>query len=186
MAVRSPKRSAIVAGSAYWFRPRNGSCQSRFGRKVSSGWRLSRTSSNSSSRSSAAIEPTSAPAEVPKIQPIRGHRLLSRSRSMKPCSISTPFIPPPERTTATSRRVVTMSIVELKIAAREGEERHPAHGRQVRDGPEPDGRAADEGAPERAEFEHEAGEPATVGRDLPERVLVERLDRDHVGRDLRR
>src|SRR5262249_55213804 len=54
--------------------------------------------------SSAAIAPLSAPADVPKIVAMRGQRTLSRSRCRNPSSMCTPFTPPPERTTPTSRR----------------------------------------------------------------------------------
>ncbi len=60
-----PTRAAIVSGSRYSWRPVNGSCQRRFGRKVSSGRSPIRNRSSSSSRSIAAIVPASAPADVP-------------------------------------------------------------------------------------------------------------------------
>ncbi len=102
-ATRSPTLRSIVAGSVYSCSPINGSCQSRFGRKTSSGRRPIRNSSSSSRRSTAAITPASAPADVPKIHPTRGQSSLSARRFRKPASISTPLIAPPERTTATSR-----------------------------------------------------------------------------------
>ena len=49
------------------------------------------------------MTPVSAPAEVPKIQPTRGQSSLSRTRRRKPSSITVALMPPPERTSATSR-----------------------------------------------------------------------------------
>ena len=57
--------------------------------------------------------PVSAPAEVPKIHPTRGQTSLSRTRRRKPSSITVALMPPPERTSATSR--LSPSLIPLTV-----------------------------------------------------------------------
>src|SRR5205085_4452084 len=78
------------------------------------------------------------------------------------------------------------ALLPLEVAARERRQGDRGDDREVRDRPEPDGRAADVCAAEGPELEDEPRRPARVRGDLAERILVERLDGDHVGGDLRR
>jgi len=58
--------------------------------------------SSPSRSSSTAIAPERAPDDVPTTTATRDQRGLSWRRFRKPSSMSTPLMPPPESTTATS------------------------------------------------------------------------------------
>ena len=74
----------------------------------------------------------------------------------------------------------------LEIPPREREEREREHDDEVADRPDADPPAVHVRAAERAELEQEAGEPRRSLGDHPQRVLVERLERQRPRRDRRR